>query len=298
MPFRLNSVVLTGATSGLGEEMAYRLAGQGAWLTLAARNEEKLEEVAYRCAILGREKRARVQAIVTDVTDEAQCKALIDAAVQAYKRVDTLLNNAGQIFKAEFGPTGSLDPYHQMMSVNYFGALHCTRYALPHLKASQGRLATVSGFMGQVGAPHYSGYVASKAAVSAFMSSLRLELAETKVSVTVLHPGAIKTGIHARGLDADGQVMGSQGAVFDDDGTAVEVMAQKVLTTIANRGRGDGLTFNGRMAQIVQGIAPGVIESAVRGRILRLEEQDQAQKNDKHDDEPQAVSSDHLALNS
>ena len=277
MPFRLNSVVLTGATSGLGEEMAYRLAGQGAWLTLAGRNEEKLEEVAYRCAILGREKRARVQAIPTDVTNPEQCAALINNAVSEYKRIDTLINNAGQIMKGAFSDSDSFDPYHEIMAVNYFGILHCTRYALPYLHESKGRLAAISGFLGQVGAPYYSGYVASKAAVSGFLSSLRLELADSNVSVTVVHPGAMATGIHRRGMDGEGRPIGDAAASLDRDGTAVDVMAQKILTTIIQRGRGDMLTLNGKLATIVHAIAPGVIESAVRGRVLRQEESGQIQ---------------------
>ncbi len=271
MPFRLNSVVLTGATSGIGEEMAYRLAGQGAWLTLAARNEERLEEVAYRCSILGREKRARVIAVPTDVTDPEQCRALIEAAAEEYKLIDTMINCAGQIMKGKFEDGDTFDPYHHMMSVNYFGVLHCTRYALPHLRKSQGRVATISSFLSQVGAPYFSGYVASKAAISGFMDSLRQELQDSGVSVTVVHPGAVKTGIHSRGIDPDGAMLGRRGHAFDSSGTQVNVIVPKILNTIIARGRGDMLTINGKMASIVKAVAPSLIESTISGRIQRQE---------------------------
>ena len=129
-PFRDNVVVLTGASAGIGREMALQLAAQGARLVLAARGAEKLEEVAEACRARG----AKVLAVPTDVGAEEECRRLIERAVEEHGRIDTLVNNAGIGMWARFDEMTSLAPFEQIMRVNYLGSVYPTFYALPHLK--------------------------------------------------------------------------------------------------------------------------------------------------------------------
>ncbi len=97
-PFKDNVVILTGASRGIGEQLAYQLADQGASLALAARGLERLEEVAERC----RQRGGKALAVQTDVTDEGQCKRLIERTIEFYGRIDTLLNDAGMGYPRRF----------------------------------------------------------------------------------------------------------------------------------------------------------------------------------------------------
>src|SRR5215472_8010555 len=139
-PFKENVIILTGASRGIGEQLAYQLADQGASLALAARTLEQLEEVAARC----RQRGSKALAVQTDVTDESQCKRLIERTLEVYGRLDTLLNDAGMGYPRRFEKLSDLTHLKAEMELNYYGLVHCAFYALPHLRQSKGRLVAVS----------------------------------------------------------------------------------------------------------------------------------------------------------
>jgi short-subunit dehydrogenase len=188
-PFKANVIILTGASRGIGEQLAYQLADQGAWLALAARDLEKLEAVAAAC----RERGARAVAVQTDVTDEVQCKRLVERTLETYGRIDTVINNAGYGHPKRFEKLRDLSTLKAEIELNYYGVVHCTYYALPYLKESKGRLVGVCSFGGQIGIPGTIGYNSSKHAMRGFLNTLRAELRGSGVSVTVLYLGAIRT---------------------------------------------------------------------------------------------------------
>ena len=188
-PFKENVVILTGASRGIGEQLAYQLAGQGASLALAARGLEPLERVTAECLKRG----GKAIAIQTDVTDEAQCKRLVERTIEAYGRLDTLLNNAGSGSPRRFEQLPDLSRLKAEIELNYYGLVHCAYHALPHLRQSRGRLVAVSSFGGLVGIPGTIGYNSSKHALHGFLDTLRVELRGSGVSVTVVCPGAIST---------------------------------------------------------------------------------------------------------
>src|SRR5512140_2678562 len=195
-PFTDNVVILAGASSGIGEQIAHQLAGQHANLVLAARSVEKLDAVAAECRNLG----AQAIAVPTDLTDETACRALIERAVGEFGRVDTLLYNAGGGITRRFDARADLDGAHTEMALNYFGLVACVRHALPHLKAARGRIIGVSSMGGVIGLPGTSTYNASKHAMRGFLRSLRVELLDTGVSVTVVYLSAVRTENFLRDL--------------------------------------------------------------------------------------------------
>ena len=131
--FRDQVVIITGASSGIGEALAYHLAQAGAFLALAARSAERLETVAAECKRLG----GKAASIPTDVSDESQCKALVSSTLTTYGRIDALANNAGFGVKASFADLPSLDLFFEVLKTTFLGSVYCTYYALPHLKQTE-----------------------------------------------------------------------------------------------------------------------------------------------------------------
>ncbi|HEX6039748.1 SDR family oxidoreductase, partial [Longimicrobium sp.] len=239
--FRENVVVITGASEGIGRELALQLADQGAWLVLAARDAARLYAVAEECRLRG----ARAVSVPTDVADQAQCRALIERTVAEYGRVDTLVNNAGIGMWARFDEVQDLAPFERMMQVNYFGSVYCTHAALPHLKRTRGRIVGVSSLTGKAGVPTRSGYAATKHAMAGFFDSLRIELDGTGVTVTMIYPGFVATEIRERAFGADGKPLGKS-PVREAEVMTVETCARLILEAAAERRRELVMTRRGK----------------------------------------------------
>ena len=145
-------IIITGSSDGIGAEMARQLAKQHGTqiaLVLAARNEGLLQQVAADC----RSRGAQTLVLKTDVSQQAQCRALIDASIQKFGRLDGLINNAGRSAQALFAEVDDLSWYEELMRINFWGSLWCTHAALPHLKASKGKIVAVSSLAGLIGVP-------------------------------------------------------------------------------------------------------------------------------------------------
>jgi NAD(P)-dependent dehydrogenase (short-subunit alcohol dehydrogenase family) len=262
--FRENVVVITGGSAGIGRELAYQLAAQGAWLVLAAREPALLEETAREA----RKRGARAVAIPTDVAVETQCRALIEGAVSEYGRIDTLINNAGISMYARFDELRTVEPLERLMQINYLGSIYCTHYALPHLKRSQGRIVAVASLAAKTGVPMRSAYAASKHAMAGFFDSLRIELADNGLSVTVVYPGFVATDIASRRLGPDGKVLGGR-QVDSADVMPVAECARQIIALSAVRGRELVMTRRGRLGQWLRLVAPAVVDGIAARAIER-----------------------------
>lgn len=264
--FKDNVVIITGASSGIGEELAYRLAQQGACLSLAARNADKLEGVAAKC----REYGGKAIAIPTDVADPSQCKNLIDRTVEEFGRLDTLVNNAGITMWAKFEDIDDFSYLEKIMQVNYFGSVYCTHYALPHLKQSKGRLVGVSSLTGKTGVPTRSGYAASKHAMAGFFDTLRIELSDYGISVTMIYPGFVATDVRNRAFDADGNPLGTENnPVQEDKVMSVEECVDIMLKAMEKRKREVVMTTRAKIGLWLKLIAPSILDNMARKAIER-----------------------------
>jgi NAD(P)-dependent dehydrogenase (short-subunit alcohol dehydrogenase family) len=225
--FKDKVVVITGASSGIGRELALRLAAQGAKLSLAARDVERLEAAEAECEKHG----GQAIAVPTDVGEQAQCESLMRKTVEEFGDIDILVNNAGVSMWAYFDEVTDLSIFEQIMQVNYFGSLYCTYFALPHLKAAHGQIVAVSSLTGKNGVPTRSGYAASKHAMVGFFDTLRIELADNGVAVTMIYPDFVATETRKHSFGPDGKPLGMS-PVREGEIMSVEQCVQLMLPAI------------------------------------------------------------------
>jgi len=257
--FQDQVAIVTGASSGIGRALALQLAGQGAKVVLAARRLELLEQAASECRALGGE----ALAIQTDITDEAQCKALIEKTIGRFGRLDLLVNNAGLAVLARLEDYSDLRLFKHTMDVNFYGAVNCTYYALPHLKQRRGRIVAISSLGGKAPAPYNSPYVASKFAMHGFFDSLRIELVQHGVSVTIICPYWVVTGFHEAQMDKDGVSRGPRGrAIYSENMMTAERCAEITLRAAYRRKR-ELMMGPGRLIAWLKLLAPGLLDFLV-----------------------------------
>lgn len=270
MSLKGNVTIITGASTGIGEELAYQLARQGAQLVLTARRLDELNRVADKARSLG----ASVITVAADVAVSAECKGIIDAAIAKFGRIDTLVCNAGMTMWAKFADIEDVTVLERIMQVNYMGAVYCTHHALPHLLQSRGRIVGIASLTGLVGVPTRTGYAASKHAMRGFFDSLRIELADRGVTVTMVYPGFVATGIRENATGADGKPAKID-PVNKDSVMSVEECAAIILRAIELRQREEIMTLKGKVGQWLKLIAPtfvdGLAKKAVEGNLKYVE---------------------------
>lgn len=259
-----SSVIVTGASQGIGKAVCLDLAARRARLTLAARDAAALEQVATAC----RERGGEALVVPTDVSQPADCERLVRRAIAAWGRLDALVNNAGIDMIARFDEVTDLQLFDRLMRVNYLGYVYPTHYALPELRRTRGRLVAVSSVAGMTGVPTRTGYAATKHAIFGFFDSLRIELASTGVSVTLVAPDFVRSEIHRRAAGPDGSPMGHSSMQEARIMTAAEC-ARHVVDAMQRRQRLRILSFRGRLGRFVRLVAPGVID-AIAARAVRL----------------------------
>jgi short-subunit dehydrogenase len=181
--------ILTGASSGIGWELAQRLAEKRARLLLASRNQERLEILEKTI----RDKGGEAHALVTDVSNPEDRVRLIEAAKTQFAGIDLLINNAG-VGAMGFFADASIDRLRRIFEVNFFGAVELTRLALPFLvKGRDPMVVNVGSILGRRAIPGCTEYCASKFALSGWSEGLRAELAEQRVHVLLANPGSTHT---------------------------------------------------------------------------------------------------------
>ena len=182
-------VVITGASSGLGEATARLLSAQGASVVLGARRVDRLQSLADELTASG----SKALAIATDVTQRDQVQKLVDAAVQTYGRVDVMINNAGLMPQAPLERL-KIDEWDRMIDVNIKGVLYGIAAALPYMKQQKaGHFINVSSVAGHRVGPGFAVYAATKHAVRALSEGLRQEVKPYNIRTTVISPGAVAT---------------------------------------------------------------------------------------------------------
>ncbi|WGV24571.1 SDR family oxidoreductase [Halotia branconii] len=256
MNFANKTIVITGASAGIGRTLAISLAQQDANLVLAARNQEALEQTVAVCT----KHPGKVIAVPTDVTQPEACQQLIKKAIAAFGQIDVLINNAGIGMLTRFDEVTDLSIFEQVMRVNYLGAVYCTYYALPYLKASRGLLVAISSICGKTAVPTRTGYVASKHAMQGFFDTLRIELRGTGVNVLVVSPGFVATDIRQRALGKDGTPLGKSPRDESQGNMSVEECVRQIIWAMERRKREHIMTLKGKVISWAKLIMPGFVD--------------------------------------
>lgn len=258
MSLKNKVVIITGASSGIGKALAFEMAKRGANLVLAARQFVSLCELS---AQLEKEYQIRALAVQADVSVEEDCKNLIAQANLTFGKIDVLINNAGLSMRALFNDL-DLSVLKNLMDVNFWGTVFCTKYALPEILKTKGSVVGVSSIAGYRGLPGRTGYSASKFAMNGFMESLRTELLKTGVHVMVACPGFTASNIRVAALSKDGN---SHGETSMEEGkmmTAEEV-AVRICDGIEARKRTLIMTRQGKLAVWVNKLFPAYADKKV-----------------------------------
>jgi short-subunit dehydrogenase len=264
MGYEGRTIVVTGASVGIGRAFCRAIAPQRPRLVLASRDEAKLEEAAAECRALG----AQALVVPTDVGVESQCRALVERAVAHFGGLDVLVNNAGLSMWARLDELTDLSVYERIMRVNYLGCVWLTHAALPHLKKSRGQIVVIGSLLGLTGAPTRTGYAASKHALMGFYDSLRIELMGTGVDITMVAPDFVVSEIHKRSEGADGRPLGGTPMQESKIMTA-EACAAMILRGMEKRQRLVIGSLRGKLGRVVRIFAPGVIDRVALRAIRR-----------------------------
>jgi short-subunit dehydrogenase len=267
MMFVNKVVVITGGSDGIGNALVQAFLKAGAKVATCGRSAQKLEALA---AITGD---LPLFTMVADVSREEDCKSFILATTSKFGGIDILINNAGISMRALFKDT-DLATLRNVMDINFWGTVHCTKYALNSVIERKGSIVAVSSIAGYRGLPGRSGYSASKYAVNGWMEALRTELLESGVNVLWVCPGFTTSNIRNVALNAEAKPQG-ESPMDESKMMSAEECARHILHAIDKRKRTLVLTRNGKQTVLMNKFFPALADRMVRkfffkdGKLVR-----------------------------
>ena len=261
--FTGKTILITGASEGIGRALALTLAPEKPRLALNARNEARLAEAARECAARG----AEVLALPGDVARQEDCVQLVAGTVGRFGGLDALVNNAGTTMWSRFDQISDLSVFARLLAVNYLGAVYTTAAALPHLKATRGLIVAVASLAGITGVPERTAYAASKHAMVGFFESLRIELAGSGVDVTIVAPDFVVSELHRRAIGPDGAPLGKT-PMQEAHIMPAEECARLIAGAMRRRQRLLITSTRGQFGRFARLIVPQLVDS-VAARAIR-----------------------------
>lgn len=251
-------VIITGGSSGIGKALAEAAVAGGAMVGVCGRDLEKLK------AVFNPDE--RLLCVKADVSNELDCKAFIETVLNKWGKIDILINNAGISMRALFEET-ELSVIKNLMDINFWGTVYCTKYALSAIRKQKGVIAGVSSIAGYRGLPCRTGYSASKFAMQGFLESLRTELLQTGVHVMWVCPGFIASNIRNVALGADGKAQGET-PMDESKLMSAEQCAGIILNGIEKRKRTLVMTGQGKLTVWLNKLFPAFADNMVYKHFL------------------------------
>ncbi|MEB8345618.1 SDR family oxidoreductase [Flavobacteriaceae bacterium KMM 6898] len=220
---------ITGASSGIGEALAYELSKLGCTLVISARKEEHLVIVKNKCAYP-----ERVHVVPLDLVDYKEMDTVVHKAISILGHVDVLINNAGISQRALIMET-DVEVFKKLMDINYLGTIALTKAILPHfINKRKGHFVTVTSLMGKFGSPYRSGYCGAKHALHGFFDVLRMEHEKDGIDVTIICPGFVNTKVAINALTGNGKRQLSNDTATEK-GMDPAIFAKKMIKAINQR---------------------------------------------------------------
>ena len=230
MHFKDKVIWITGASSGIGEALAYEFAKVGAQLILSSRNIKELKRVELNCSL----PNDKIIVVPLDLENHENFSNEVNKVIEKFGLIDILINNGG-ISSRALVKDSSLEIDKKLMNINYFGTVSLTKAVLPYmLKRKSGQIVVISSVMGKFGTPLRSAYAASKHALHGFFESLRLEIWKDNLNITIICPGFIKTKVTINALTANGKPLGIMNPE-QKSGMMPDVLAKKALKAIRKK---------------------------------------------------------------
>lgn len=227
MKIKDSMIWITGASSGIGEELVYEAIRQGARVIVSARRREELERVRQNCG----DRQNKVFVVPLDLTQMDGIDSLVKQLVDQHGSIDILINNGG-ISQRSLVYETPMEIDRRIMEVNYFGQVALTKAVLPYMmKQGHGHIAAISSLTGKFGFPLRSAYAASKHALHGFFETALLELHDKNIGITVANPGRIRTQISVNALNPDGTPSGNMDP-GQEKGMPADECARKILGAI------------------------------------------------------------------
>jgi short-subunit dehydrogenase len=252
------TVIITGASSGIGKALAIEFAKRGANLVLGARQYVTLCEIAQS---IQQQYNIKAIAVQCDVVSETDCEHLIKQAVLTFSKIDVLINNAGITMRALF-KDADVQVLKSLMDVNFWGMVYCTKYAMPELLKTKGSVIGVSSIAGYKGLPGRAGYSASKFAMNGFLDALRVENLETGVHVLTACPGFTASNIRNTALNKDGIQQG-ESTLHEEKMMTADQVAAVIADGVENRARTLIMTGQGRLTVLLSKFLPALLDKLV-----------------------------------
>lgn len=255
-------VVITGASSGIGRALAKEFAAKGARLSLGARRTELLDELKSEL------RESEILIHKTDVSQEDDCRLLIEETVKHFGQIDVLINNAGISMRALFEEV-DLKVIRQLMDVNFYGTVYCSKYALPYLLKTKGSLVGVISIAGYVGLPGRTGYSASKFAIRGFLDTIRIENLKKGLHVLVAAPGFTASEVRKVALTNDGSQQGETPR-NEDKMMSAEQCALHIVKAVEKRKRELILTFvEGKLTVFLGKFFPSLLDKLTYNHMAK-----------------------------
>lgn len=248
-------VLVTGASSGIGKALTLALLAKGARVAACSRKLETLQ------AVFNNADANRLLLVAADVSKEEDCKNFIKQAEEKWGRVDALINNAGISMRALFEHT-DLQVLRELMDINFWGAVQCTRYAISSIRKNKGIIVGVSSIAGYRGLPGRTGYSASKFALQGFLESLRTELLHTGAHVMWVSPGFTASNIRNVARSENGSAQGET-PLDEAKLMSAEECANRIIAAMEQRKRTVVMTGQGKLTVWLNKLFPSFTDKQV-----------------------------------
>lgn len=253
-------VIVTGASSGIGKAIVEEALNNGCKVAACGRSLARLKS-AFPNEI------SELLLVEADVSKEVECNNLVEKAIAKWGGVDILINNAGVSMRALFENV-DLSVIRELMDINFWGAVYCTKAALPSIRVRKGVVAGISSIAGYRGLPARTGYSASKAALQGFLEALRTELLGTGATALWISPGFTSSNIRNTARSADGKAQ-AETPLNESKLMSAEACAKCIMSAIEKRRRATVLTGQGKLTVWLNKLLPGLADKLVYRHFLK-----------------------------